>query len=192
MDDAGKNLNATATRETIEAQARFYGFERNGLILQKAVRFPFDPVEIQVFADGLVALTHLAPKRQVSVSKSAAYRMEERIGNYFYRHHWEPIRHHKLAGKVESEIVVDYYLERKRPLALQPIGRSHQLRPYMEQWAWRWTDLKSAHPDLLKAMVFDPDAQAWDPVSRRIGEMVCDIFVPYYEADEALDGALVA
>lgn len=47
-----------------------------------------------------------------------------------------------------------------------------------------------AHPNLVKAMVFDPDNQKWDAASLRIGEKACDVFTPYTEADEALDAAL--
>jgi len=87
---------------------------------------------------------------------------------------------------------VEFYIEGARSLALQTVSRSHQLRPYMEQWAWRWTDLRRAHPNLLEVMVFDPDNQAWDAETLRLGEQVCDIFVPYYEAESALDAGLAA
>ncbi|MBX3178540.1 MAG: hypothetical protein KF886_14355 [Candidatus Hydrogenedentes bacterium] len=192
LDDAGKHPEGKGLREVVASQGRVYGFERDGLVLQRTVRFPFDPAEIQIFAEGLAALSHLCPKRKGVVTTHAAQRIADRISRYFYDKQWTPKRHHKLAGVVETAIEVDFYWEGARPLALQPVGRTRHLRSYMEQWGWRWTDLKNAHPDLVKAMVFDPDAQQWDTDSMRIGEEVCDIFVPVYETEEALDGMLAA
>ncbi|MFT5108353.1 MAG: hypothetical protein ACI9UA_003997 [Pseudoalteromonas tetraodonis] len=192
LDDAGKNPDTGKVRESVEAQCRFYGLQRDGLTLQKAIRYPFDPVEIQIFAEGLVALSHLPPKRQAEVVVNPLHRMEASVQGYFDRKSWTPIRRHKLRGQVEREIVVDFYSEERRPLAVQPVGRNRQLRGYMEQWGWRWTDLGREHPDLIKAMVFDPDNQEWDLASQKIGEKVCDVFVPYTEVDEALDSALAA
>lgn len=190
IDDAGKDPDGKGLREAVASQGRLYGFERDGLVLQRTVRFPFDPAEIQIFAEGLVALSHLCPKRKDTVGNHTSQRIEERISRYFYDRQWTPKRHHKLAGVVETAIEVDFYLEGVRPLALQPVGRPRHLRNYMEQWGWRWTDLKNAHPDLIKMMVFDPDSQHWDNDSMRIGEEVCDIFVPVYESEEALNGLL--
>ena len=193
LDDAGKNPTATGTREAIGALARFYGFEREGLELQKVVAYPFDACEVQVFAEGLAAVSHLCPKVRHRVAVNPLHRMEERMSTYFYRRSWTPKRHHKLSGKVEAEITVDFYVDdTARPLALQPVGRQQKLRAYMEQWGWRWTDLGRAHPDLLKVMVFDRDNQDWDDGSLKIGEQVCDVFVPYQEAEAAMDAALSA
>ena len=192
LDDAGKSIAAAATKDWVDTQARFYGFKREGLVLQKVTPYPFDPVDLQVFAEGIAALTHAAPRQQAVAALNTARVIEDRIGNYFYRRHREPKRNFKLNGSIESAIAVDYYLEDKRPLALQAVSRSSNLRPYMEQWAWRWTDLRNAHPNLIEAMVFDPDNQAWDNEALKLGERVCDIFVPYYEAEDALDARLVA
>lgn len=192
LDDAGKSPDGTKMKKIIEAQGRLYGFERNGLALERSVRFPFDPAEIQIFAEGLVALSHLCPKLGREVAINPLRRMEDSIQSYLYGREWNPLRHHKLAGEVEPEIVVDFYVEGRRPLALQPVGRQNQLRSYMEQWGWRWTDLGRAHPTLIKAMVYDPDNQEWDTASMRIGEKACDVFVPYSEVAAALDERMVA
>lgn len=192
LDDSGMRLDGKKLRDVIDTHCRFYGFQREGLVLQRPVQFPFDPVEIQIFAEGLVALSHLCPKGKVIPPSRSGQRMEERLSRYFHDRHWAPKRHHKLAGAVEPEIEVDFYWDGIRPLALQPVGRSRKLRGYMEQWGWRWTDLSRAQPDLLRAMVYDPDLQEWDSASKRIGEEVCDIFVPVFEVEEALDAFLAA
>ena len=190
LDDSGRHPDSGKTRESVELQCRYYGLARDGLNLVKVLRCPFDPVEIQIFVEGLVALSQLAPKRQTDAGLSLLHRMETRVVEFFEGRQWPTQRRHKLVGQVESEIVVEFYASARRPIALQPVGRNRQLRGYMEQWGWRWTDLGRAHPELIKAMVFDPDNQEWDPTSRRIGEKACDVFVPYTEIDEALDAAV--
>lgn len=176
--------------EKVESQCRFYEIERDSLKLQKVISWPADPAEIQIFAEALVAISHLRPKTQAQVAVNVDRLIEDKMNQYFYGRSLKPLRRHKLQGEVEESIVVDFYLESAHPLALQPVFRSRHLRGYMEQWGWRWLDLKAAQPDLIKAMVFDPDNQEWDSGSLRIGEKVCDIFVPYAEAAEALDAAL--
>ncbi len=192
LDDAGRNPASVGTRELVASQCAFYGIERDGLNLRKILSHPFDPVEIQIFAEGLVAVSHLRSKRPIEVGINPTHRMETRVAAYFERQRWTAQRHHRLTGLIEREVVVDFYAEGPRPLAIQPVGRNRHLRDYMQQWGWRWTDLGRAHPELIKAMVFDPDNQDWDPASLRIGGEVCDVFVPYTEAEEALDAALAA
>lgn len=192
LDDLGCNTDSGKTHESLESQCKLYGIERDGLILQKLLKIPFDPIEIQVFTEGLAAISHLRPKRRAEVTLNPFVRMEGRMIDYFEKRSWVPERRHKLNGQVEHEIVVDFYAQEQKPMAVQLVGRNRQLRSYMEQWGWRWTDLGAAHPELIKAMVFDPDNQEWDASSLKIGEKVCDVFTPYYEADEALDAALVA
>ncbi len=59
----------------------------------------------------------------------------------------------------------------------------------MEQWGWRWTDIRHGNPDMLRAMVYDPDQQEWSDTALRIGQSACDIFCPYFDSD-ALGEAL--
>ena len=160
--------------------------------MQRTLRHPFEPSEIQIFAEGLVALSHLCPKTRRAVTTRAAERIEDRIQRYFYQRAWTPKRNYPLAGQIEPAIKVDFYWEGARPLALQPVERTRNLRSYMEQWGWRWTDLHRAHDNLVKAMVYDPDNQAWDDASRRIGEKVCDIFVPIHDSEAVLDEFMAA
>jgi hypothetical protein len=85
---------------------------------------------------------------------------------------------------VEKRIQVDYFLEGKRGLALEVVNRKHHLIPYMEQWGWRWNDLRKRRPNLLRAMVYDPDNQNWKEPALAIGRSVCEVFCPYFEQDK--------
>jgi len=184
------NIKSGKGEEKVGNQCRFYEIERNGLKLHKVINWPADPTEIQIYAEALVAISHLRPKTQAQVAINVDRLIEDKVSQYFYGRSLTPLRRHKLKGETEDNIVVDYYLERPHPLALQPVFRSRNLRGYMEQWGWRWMDLNESTPELIKVMVFDPDNQVWDRGSLRIGEKACDVFVPYAEAAAALDAAL--
>lgn len=150
--DAGLHPDQGKPAKTVEQQLSFYGFDRDGLQVERVLRFPFEVAEIQIFAEGLVALSHLLPKLPKEIFPQTEGMMEERISSFFYNRRLTPLRRYKLAGRVESEITVDFYLEGSKPLALQPVNRTRNLLPYMEQWGWRWTDLKNRHPNMIRAM----------------------------------------
>jgi len=64
---------------------------------------------------------------------------------------------------------------------------------YMEQWGWRWTDIKSQNPTLLRCMIYDPDRQEWDDTTTGIANQVCDFFCPYFDTatiNRAIDTSL--
>ena len=64
---------------------------------------------------------------------------------------------------------------------------------YMDPWDWRWLDVKDQNPLVLRAMVYDPDRQAWDDTAKGIATRVCDFFCPYFETqtiNAAIDRAL--
>lgn len=73
LEDAGRNTDSGKVREAVQSQCAFYGIERDGLNLRKFLRYPFAPEEIQIFAEGLVALSHLLPKQQLDVAVNASH-----------------------------------------------------------------------------------------------------------------------
>jgi hypothetical protein len=192
LADAGISQVQSQFSAIFEQQAQFYGFEQDGLILQRVIDYPFQIADIQIFAEALVALSHQAPKIQKEVRVNTEQLIEQRVNSFFYNRQLQPKRRFKLEGQVEKSITVDYYLEGSHPLALQPVNRSQNLLPYMEQWGWRWTDLKNRYPEMKRVMVYDPDNQKWDRASLNIGRSVCDIFVPYTETEEAMGSLLTA
>lgn len=193
LSDDGKTLGLNlqsapkAFKQRLEEFCRFYALEQDGFLLKKVISEPLNPVDIQVFSEALVAVSHLvafhAPQ---AVGLPVNQVVEDRVSTYFHARNRQPQRKHKLSGKVDRDIVVDFYLENGRPIAVETVRRAKNILPYMEQWGYRWLDLKAAYPDMVRAMVFDPDSQRWDDNSLRIGRDVCDVFVPYTETD-ALD-----
>jgi hypothetical protein len=82
---------------------------------------------------------------------------------------------------------VDFLFEKERQLAMESIEIHDRVKDYMERWAWRWTDLKKQNPELLSAMVYNPDLQDWDSTSLKIGKEVCDLFCPSHDRDQIKD-----
>jgi hypothetical protein len=189
--ESGVGVEKKKMKEIIRSKCSFYQFSQQGLNLEKVIENPFSVADIQIFAEGLVALSHHVPVGDVKKTINSEQIVNQAISTYFYDRHLTPQEHYKLSGRIEKEIVVDYYFEVKQPLALQSINRSKDLLPYMEQWGYRWLDLQSSHPEIKRAMIYDPDNQKWDHQSLEIGKAVCDYFLPYEDA-ELLDEVLVA
>lgn len=185
--EAGMSLEAKGTGALLDDRLRTFELQRDGFLISKDVRLPLQAVDVQLFAEALVSIAHLIYRHEPnSETESAADNAVKRL---FAARGLEPRRNVALTGKVESEIRVDYYLEAKRSVGVEVIRRRGNIRDYMQQWAWRWTDLHAAHPKLLRAMVYDPSVQEITPGVRRIGESVCDVFCPYDEA-KALAGII--
>ncbi len=181
--DAGIKTDSKKARETISSLSYYYGFEIEGMVAKRVVEAPFDMAAFQIFAEGIVSIGHRFPPKVEAVAVNPGRMVSESVNSFFYERKLMPSRNHALTGHIESEIVVDYYLDQKTPVALQPITRGKDMKPYMEQWGFRWNDLQDAHPGIKRVMVFDPDNQEWDDKSLRIGESVCDLFVPYSETN---------
>ena len=179
--DAGMKSSAKKARDSMLALGAYYGFEFDGMVAKRVVNAPFDMSEFQIFAEGLISIGHRFPPKSEAVSTDPGRMVVDSVSSFFYERKLAPIRNHVLTGEIESEILVDDFLDQKTPVALQPITRGKDLLPYMERWGFRWTDLHNAHPEIKRVMVFDPDNQEWDARSLRIGESVCDMFVPYSE-----------
>jgi hypothetical protein len=184
LSDAGKTLDLEyastprSFKDRLASICTFYKLEQRGLQLTKIVSDPKNVVDVQVFAEGLVAVSHAVALLEPQVKSQINRVLESRVEDFFTSTGRKTIRSHTLSGRVEAEITVDFFVDGEIPLAVETVRRTKQLLPYMEQWGWRWTDLKNMHPNMTRAMVYDPD-QHWDPGLLRLGENICDAFIPY-------------
>lgn len=184
----GMNLEAAAIADLLDERLAVFEIQRDGWELRKAIRLPIEGVDIQLFAEALVSIAHLVYRHEPEPAAEAV--AERTVSRFFAERSLTPRRHHPLEGRLERRILIDYFLEQGAGLAVQVVSRRNQLLPYMEQWGWRWTDLRSRHPGLVRAMVYDPENQPWDETALGIGRSVCEVFCPYFEVDrlgEALD-----
>jgi hypothetical protein len=192
LEGTGLDIEGGKFREDLRHLLRFYQIDAEGTRLQKTIDSPANTVDIQIFAEALVGISHLAPKKPRVLPANTAGQIEDQVNAFFYRRSLQPKRRHKLQGLIEEEIVVDYFVEGNTPLALQTVTRAKGLLNYMEQWGWRWTDLNKRHPEIHRAMIYDPDNQDWDESSLRIGQEVCEVFTPYTQAEEAFSAIFPA
>jgi hypothetical protein len=177
--NSGVSLEGATAEQFISDRLRVFDLKRDGLILQKQVSLPPDGLDIHLFGEALVSLAHLIYRYEPeAVEEDVAGRTVHKL---FSERALKPRRNFVFEGLVEKRIQIDYYLEGQRGLALEVIKRKGDLLPYMERWGWRWTDLRKNHPQLLRAMVYDPDNQKWESTSLAIGQSVCEVFCPYFD-----------
>lgn len=181
LTEAGLNYDARAkqTYEILEDRKRTFELIQDGFELKKEIRLPVDGIDIQLFAESLVSVAHLIYRYEpVMTTENVAYRTIQKV---FAERELTPKTNFALSGKIEKVIRVDFYMEGRRPLACEVVKRRGPLLGYMEQWAWRWTDLHNENDRLFRAMIYDPDQQDWDDTSTNLGRGVCDLFCPYFE-----------
>jgi len=180
LSGLGINLDKGVTAHLLDQRLAFFELERDGFELRRPARVPVDPVEVQLFAEGLVSIAHLLYRHEVeNAEENVARKSVERL---FAQHGLIPERNYTLEGRLEKSIRVSHFLPGAHGLALQLVDRKTDLHGYMQQWGWRWTDLHEKQPGIVSAMVYDPDRQDWDATSLEIGRSVCEVFCPYHES----------
>lgn len=185
LQEQGVNFEAGQTAVLLEERIQIFDLLRDGFELRREIRLPLDALDVQLFAESLVSIAHLVYRYEPHTPpESPADRTLQQV---FKERHLEPRQNVELDGVIEKRIRVDYLIEKKRPVAWQVVRRRAQLLPYMEQWGFRWSDLRRHDPRLLRAMVYDPDKQTWDETTLRIGREVCELFCPYFETDRLHD-----
>ncbi len=178
----GLNVEAGGSAQLLEKRLAFFGIERDGFELRRAARLPVDAVEVQLFAEGLCSIAQLINRNEPeSEEENVARKSVERL---LHLRQLKPKLNHALEGRLEKAIRVNYYLEGRRGLAIEVVDRRTNLHGYMQQWGWRWTDLHAKQPELIRAMIYDPDRQDWDAAALEIGRSVCEVFCPYHESGE--------
>jgi hypothetical protein len=181
--NSGFNVDARAKQTHTLLQDRIKAFEliKDGFELKKEIKLPVDGIDLHLFGEALVSISHLIYRHEPeSFVESAADRTVRQV---FKDRKVVPLENVALDGRVEKKIKVDYLVTGNRRLAMEVIKRRGSDLGYIERWAWRWTDLKNQDDTLLNAMVYDPDVQNYDQTALEIGRSVCDVFCPYFETD---------
>lgn len=190
LHENGLNLEAKQTLAFLEERKQTFELNQVGFELQKEVPLPLQGIDVQLFAESLVSIAHLIYKYEPATSEeSVADRMLKQI---FKERKIEPTVNAIIDGEIEKGIRVNYFLPARHPLACKVVKRRGPMLGYMEQWGWRWIDVKRHNPRLLRGMIYDPDKQEWDDTTVNIGKSVCDLFCPYFETQmihDAIDRA---
>lgn len=178
---SGQNIDSGATSRHIDDIAKNNHLTREGLEFCRTISWPINPVDLHVFAEGLSAISNLWVLQEPNVRTPDI--ADQTLQRVFADHNVKPRKGATLAGKTEKSIKVDYLLEAKKPVAFEILRRRNTLYPLMEQWGFRWQDLKKVNHDLMPVMLYDPASQEIDEGSRAIGEDVCSLFCAYDQTD---------
>lgn len=187
LDRAGLNLDTRAKNNhaMFEEKKKVFDLDQHGFELRKLVKLPLDGLDVQLFAESLVSISHMVYRAESrSVQENTVKKSLQRT---FDAYHLHPKQDVDLIGNVESKIHIDFLFEKERQLAMKSVDIHDRVKDYMERWAWRWTDLKKQNPELLSAMIYNPDLQDWDNTSLKIGQEVCDLFCPSHDRDQIKD-----
>lgn len=185
LAQTGQNLEADVTAQRLRELIGSFQLQRDGWELFRFLPWPVPGAEIHLFTEALLAIAHLTYLHEPAAkSPNVARQTVEKV---FRERELTVQQNHRLEGRVEKRIVVDYYAVPARPIAVQVLGRRGAVTSYMEQWGFRWRDLHDAHPQLLRVMLYDPAVQEVDSTASAIGESVCDYFGPYHETQRIHD-----
>jgi hypothetical protein len=179
----GIDLSLARNAELLDSKLKAFELQRDGLELQKPIHLPIDGLDIHLFGEALVSISHLIYRHEMASPKALhvynAIRGLLRHKNFTFKEGEDAV----ILGRVEPHIRVDFLVVENRVLACKTVERRGRMREYIEQWGFRWMDAKRHNETLVRAMFYDPENQEWDDDSKRIGAHVCEIFYPYFEAD---------
>lgn len=179
----GQNIGTPAFKACLDERMQTFGLHRedSGWELFRELPMPLQGADLHLFGEALVSIAHLHYLHEPAIKTQNV--ATETVEKVFRERKIEALQNHRLNGRVEQRIAVDYFVEAPHPVALQVLGRRGAVTSYMEQWGFRWRDLRDANPRLLPGMIYDPAVQEIDSTATAIGESVCELFCPYYETD---------
>lgn len=179
----GQNTEAAGFDNLLTERLATFSIQRDGWELFREVSSPLQAVDVHLFGEALVSIAHLhylydPASKPLNVA-------EKTVDRVFRDRDLVPQSNYLLSGRLERRVKVDRFIQADVPVAIQILGRRGNLTSYMEQWGFRWRDLRDAHPNLLRAMIYDPAVQDIDATAQAIGESpsVCELFAPYNEVD---------
>jgi hypothetical protein len=177
----GQSIETAHVAGLLKERLKLFHIQRDGWELYRELRLPLEGVDLHLFGEALVSIAYLNYLHEpASRGPNVARQTVETI---FRDRNLQPLVRHPLDGKLERGIRVDYYVDAVHPVALEVIGRRGSITGYMEQWGFRWRDLRDAHPCLMPVMIYDPAVQEVDGLAQTIGEAECELFCPYSETE---------
>lgn len=185
----GQNIGTDAMRHHLKRLCAEHSLIEEHGVLFRWLELPLNACDIHVFAEGLVAVSRLDILNDHRIAEEDV--ADTVIKRILSDAGLEAKRKHKLSVTKERSISVDYFVELRRPSAIQVLRAKSDISGSMEKWGFRWHELRNNYSGLAPIMLYDRDTQVIDPYSRHIGETECELFCGYDETDrihEALSG----
>lgn len=185
----GQNIGTDNLRHHLQRLYAEHSLTEVQGVICRWLDLPLNPIDVQVFAEGLVAVSRLdVLKEHRLAEEDVADTMVRRI---LSDAQLEAKHKHKLSITRERAVSVDYFIEQRRPTAIQILKAKSDISGSMEKWGFRWHELKNNYPGLAPIMLYDRARQVIDPYSRHIGETECELFCAYDETDR-IHNALIS
>lgn len=181
LQSNGQNIETEAMRRHIDELCATHRLERDGFELFHWLTEGFSAMELHLFSEGLIAVAYLHYLHEIK--PRALDLPDQMLRRVFTDHAVEPVVNFSIDGQTRKKIRLDYYVSSNQPIGFHIIRRHGRILSSMEQWGFRWNDLRAKHPAIRPAMIYDPYHQDIDEDSRAIGEEVCDLFCSYEELD---------
>ncbi len=177
----GVNYESNVSESILEEKVKMFSLQRNGLELYQTVKLPLKGPDVQLFCEALVSIAYLSYRKEASARKEKI--LEKTIKSYFEEKHIHPVYNYRVNGNIRKDIRVDCFLEKENRMIMNwvEINDSQYLLSHMEQWGYRFNDIKKADIKMKCGMIYNPDAVVWDNTVLEIGKSVCDLFLPYYD-----------
>lgn len=181
----GQNIETDAMLQQLRRLYAEHSLKEEQGVLTRWLELPIDASDIQVFAEGLVAVSRLDVLNESRIAEEDV--ANKVIAQVLGDAGINPKRNQKLYITKERAITVDYFLERRRPSAIQILKTRSDIPSTMEKWGFRWHELKKVYTGLAPIMLYDRNTQVIDSYSRHIGESECELFCGYDETDRIHD-----
>lgn len=184
LEGHGVDLSLQRNAELVSERIKTFELHQKGYELYKIIRFPVEGLDVQLFGEALVSISHLIYRHEISTPRlSTVY---SAVRNILSHNHFVFKDKEKafVNGRIEGPIKVDFLTVGKHAVACKAIERKRNLRDYVEKWGFLWRDAKDHDPTLVNSMFYDPHNQDWDDATRNIGRNICDIFEPYFEKEK--------
>jgi Domain of unknown function DUF1828 len=177
----GLNLQTEAMQTHLKRLCNEHSFQMNEGVFFRHIAWPLAADDMHVFAEGVAAISRLDlfNEHRILEEDVARHAVQRILQDAHLPHH----RHHKLSITAERSIAIDFYVEQKRPAAIQILKTKTDLAGTMEKWGFRWRELKGLNPGLAPIMLFDRNAQTIDAYSRHIAQTECELFCGFDETD---------
>ena len=177
----GQNIETDAIKQHLQRLCSEHYLQEEHGVLCRWLELPLEATDIQVFAEGLVAISRLEILNEHRVAdEDVADKTVQRI---LSDSGLEAKRKHKLNITKDRAVSVDYFIEQRRPAAIQILKTKSDLSGTMEKWGFRWHELKRNYSGLAPIMLYDRHSQIIDRYSRHIGDTECELFCGYDETD---------
>ena len=178
---AGQNLETEGFKRHFERLCLEHQIENSGGVLQRWLKLPLAPTEIQVFGEGIVAIARLDILKEHRILEENV--AEQTVSQIFHDAGLQPRRNFKLNVTPDRAVAVDYFTQLRRPVAVKLIQNKTDLPGTMEKWGYRWRELKKSYETLAPMMLYDRNTRIIDPYSAHIGANDCELFCGYDETD---------